>query len=112
MRPAQGGGRHFGQTDRAYLAGALQLRQRAHAFLDGHRPVPAMQVVHVDDVGAQSPQRVFAGLLQGLGAAVDDPLHAGLGFHTLHAALAGQGIARTRRRQGAAHQLFVGAEAV
>ncbi len=106
--PAQRRGRYLGQADRADLAGAHQVGQRADAVLDRHLLVPAVQVVQIDHVGAQPTQAVLAGLLQRLRPAVDHPL----AVDALHAALARQREPRAVRRQHAADQFLVGAEAV
>ncbi len=108
VRPAQGGGGHFRQADGPDLPGRHQLAEGADAVLDGDLPVPAMQVVEVDDVGLQALQAIVAGLLDRLGPAVDHPhpVHAG------HAALGGQDVFLPAALQGVADQGLVGAEAV
>ena len=54
------GRRDLAQAQRPHLARSHQLGHRADAVLDRHRLVPAVQVVQVDDLGAQAPQAVFA----------------------------------------------------
>ena len=72
-------------SDRPRLSTLPSLHQpghRTHAFLDGHALVPAMQVIEVNDVGAQPPERGFAMLAQGFGPAVDLALALAVLEHT------------------------------
>ena len=112
MGLADGGGGHLAQAQGAHLARAHQVAQGTHAVLDGHLLVPAVQVVQVDAVRLQPAQAVFAVAAQGLGAPVDDAFDAIVELHTTHAALAGQREAAAVGTQHAAHQGFVGAEAI
>ena len=59
LRAAGVPGRHVGQADMADLAGAHQIVQRAHHLLGRRQPVPGMQEVEVDIIGAQPLQRSF-----------------------------------------------------
>ncbi len=85
---------------------------RADAVLDRHALVPAVQVVQVDDLGAQTLEAVLAVACDGLGAAVDDALDAVVEGHAGHAALAGQRDLAAMRLEHPADQRLVGAEAV
>ena len=72
-----------------------------------------MQVVQIDHLGLQTAQRVFAGLLDRLGAAIDDAHFGAVALvHTLHAAFAGQGEFLAVRLHHLTHQRFVGAKAI
>ncbi len=109
MRLAQRRGGNLRKPDAQHLALAHELRQRPHALLDGHALVPAMQVIEVDRVGAQTPERSLAVLLQGRGPAVD----FALALRVLeHAALAGQHEFLPPMAYAFADQHLVGAEAV
>lgn len=107
-------GRNLGQADGADLARAHQVAQRAHAVLDRHRFVPAVQVVEVDHVGVEALERFLAGRANGLGAAVDHAhlLAVALEVDAGHAALAREREAAAVLGQHAADQALVGAEAV
>ena len=65
-------GRHvdLGEPERAHLALGRELGHRADALLDRDVLVDPVQVVQVDDVDAESPQRCLAGLADVLGPAV------------------------------------------
>ena len=114
MRPAQRGGRHFRQADRPDLARPHQITQRTHTLLDGHLFVPAVQVVQVDHIGLQAPERGFAGGPQRGGPTVDDAhqLPVASHIHALHAAFAGQREARTVLAQHPTHRGFTGPETI
>ncbi len=105
---AQGRGGHFRQADGADLSFAHQLGECADAVLHGHLGIQPVQVVQIDDLGAQARERFFAGALQGVRPAVDDAL----AIHPGHAALARQEELRSMGRQHPAEQFLVGAEAV
>ncbi len=55
----------------ANLSFVHQIRDRADALLDGHVRVDPVQVVDVDVIGTESPQRALAALARVLGAAVE-----------------------------------------
>ena len=108
MRPAQSGGRHFGQANGANLARTHQIGQRPYALFDGHLFVPTVQVVQVDHIGLQASKCVFAGLTDRGRAAIN---HTYLGaialVHALHAAFAGQNELVAVRLHHLAHQGLV-----
>ncbi|MNV97518.1 hypothetical protein D3C71_1926480 [compost metagenome] len=56
MRPPQRFLRHFGQSDRAYLALAHQCAQCEYDLLYGYGRVAAMAVVEIDLLYAQPAQ--------------------------------------------------------
>ena len=76
MRAAQGVGGHFRQTDALDLALAHQVGQRADTVFDRHFLVPSMQVIQIDDIGAQALQAVFASALDGFRPTIDCALTA------------------------------------
>ena len=73
-----------------------------------------MQVIQVDDIGFQAAQAVFAGGLNGGGAAVDDAhqFAVAVDIKTLQAAFTRQREAAAVRAHDPADQRFVGTEAV
>ena len=71
-----------------------------------------MQVVQIDDLGAQAPQAVLAIAADGLGAAINHALDAVVELHARQPALAAQRDLRSMRFEHPAHQRFIGAKAV
>jgi hypothetical protein len=86
VRATQRASRYLAQADGADFSDAHQIGERTDAVLDRHRLVPAVQVVQVDDLGAQAAQALVAGASQRCRPAVD---HA-LALDARHAAFARQ----------------------
>ena len=85
-----------------------QPRQLADALLDRQALVPAVQVVEVDDIGAQVAEAVLEVAADDLGPAVDHPL----AVEAEHAALGRQQVVAAAPLEHLAEQPLVGAEAV
>ena len=108
LRLAQGRGRYLAEPDRPDLAGGDHFAERADRFLDRHLPVPAMEIIEVDPVGAEPLQAFLERASQRLRASVDDPLAVDAG----HSAFRSQHIFGSAVPDRLADQPLVGAEAV
>ena len=65
-----GRGRYFGQADMADMAGADQIRERAHRLLDRHLGIEARRLIEIDMIGAEPGQAVGERALAPAGARV------------------------------------------
>lgn len=108
MCPAQCCRRHFRQANGFDLSFAHLVGQCASAFFDGHLLLPAVQVIQIDDLGAQAPEAFVTGTFEGLEPSVDHPLAVDGG----NSALAGQYKPETVAAEYAPDQFFIGTESI
>ena len=112
MRFAQRGGGDFAQANLTHLACAHEVTQCTHAVLNRHLFVPAVQVVQVNHIRAQTRQAVFTIFTKRLGTTVNHALHTFGEGHARHAAFAAQGDLAAVRFERFAHQQLIGAKAI
>src|SRR5690348_4495219 len=102
--------RGFGQTDVADLPRTNEIRQAADRLFDRRALVDAMQVVQIDDVGAEARQARVAARLDVVRPAVD-VAHGGSGGAD-NATLGGKDDIAAPPAERTADQLFVRAAAI